>query len=347
MLRRSSAFAASLLCVLVAALARGSAAAPVVDADLIAKAQAQGVISIYIAMTAEDVAKLVNRFDADYPGVKLQALRLESDQVPAKLTIEQRSAHYDVDVEISPGFQTDQLKRAGFLVPLRIPEDRDYRPGYVDPDGYWRVGFMNTDAIAYNTAKVKALGLTPPKSWQDLTKPEWRGRFALFNGSYEWYDSMHRAMGSAAADQLMRGLAANQPAMVGSHQIAVTMTAAGEYPASLNVYAYNAVRLKRGGQPIEVVNADPTIGETLCAAVMKNAPHPDAAKLFVRWLMSRETQAWMVQADAIGRVSGRKDVQSDDAIWNPKLRIVVTNPSDSINYADDVRAFNTTFGIAQ
>lgn len=344
MLRRLCA-AACLLA--IAVLPRGLAAAPVVDADLLAKAQAQGTVSIYIAMTADDIAKLVARFDADYPGMKLEALRLESDQVPAKLTIEQRSSHYDVDVEVSPGFQTDQLKRAGFLVPMRIPEDRDYRPGYVDPDGYWRAAFMNTDAIAYNTAKVKALGLSPPRSWQDMTKPEWRGKFALFNGSYEWYDAMHRALGDAAADQLMRGLAANQPAMVGSHQLAVTMTAAGEYAAGLNVYAYNAVRLKRSGQPIEVVNADPTIGETLCAAIMKNAPHPDAAKLFVRWLLSHDTQAWMVRTDAIGRVSGRKDVASDEAIWNPKLHILVTNPSDSVRYADSVRAFNATFGIAQ
>jgi len=326
---------------------RGLSAAPVTDNDLIAKAQAQGAVSIYIAMTAEDVAKLVNRFNADYPGVKLQALRYESDQIPAKLTIEQRSGHYDVDAEVSPGFQTDQLKRSGYLVSLRIPEDRDYRPGYVDPDGYWRVGFMNTDAIAYNTAKVKALGLTPPKAWMDLTKPEWRGKFALFNGSYEWYASMHRAMGNEAADRLMRGLAANQPSMVGSHQIAMTMTAAGEYAAGVNIYAYNGMRLKRAGQPVEVINADPTIGETLCVAVMKNAPHPDAAKLFVRWLMSHETQAWMAQTSVIGRVSGRKDVQSDEAIWSPKLHIVVTNPSDSVNYSENVRSFNQTFGIAQ
>ncbi|HXP94707.1 MAG TPA: extracellular solute-binding protein [Candidatus Binatia bacterium] len=339
--------AASSLLLLFSTMPRGLSAAPVTDNDLIAKAQAQGAVSIYIAMTAEDVAKLVNRFNADYPGVKLQALRYESDQIPAKLTIEQRSGHYDVDAEVSPGFQTDQLKRSGYLVSLRIPEDRDYRPGYVDPDGYWRVGFMNTDAIAYNTAKVKALGLTPPKAWMDLTKPEWRGKFALFNGSYEWYASMHRAMGNEAADRLMRGLAANQPSMVGSHQIAMTMTAAGEYAAGVNIYAYNGMRLKRAGQPVEVINADPTIGETLCVAVMKNAPHPDAAKLFVRWLMSHETQAWMAQTSVIGRVSGRKDVQSDEAIWSPKLHIVVTNPSDSVNYSENVRSFNQTFGIAQ
>jgi iron(III) transport system substrate-binding protein len=298
-------------------------------------------------MTAEDIQKLVTRFDADYPGIKLQALRFESDQIPAKVTIEQRSGHYDLDAVVAPGLHTDQLKREGFLASMRIPEDRDYLPGYVDPDGVWRVPFMNTDAIAYNVTKVKQLGLTPPKTWMDLTKPEWRGKFALYSGSYEWYASMRRAMGDAAADKLMKGLAANQPAIVGSHQIAMTMTAAGEYAAGINIYAYNAARLMRAGQPVGLVNADPVIGETLCVSVMKNAPHPDAAKLFVRWLMSHDTQAWMAQTSVIGRVSGRKDVKSDDLIWNPKLHIVVGNPSESVNYANNARAFNQTFGIAQ
>src|SRR5579875_2237990 len=168
MMRRRSALAGvvSLLSAVFVAGRRGFAAQPVEDKDLVAKAQAQGTVSIYIAM-------------------------------PAKVTIEQRSGHYDVDVVIAPGLHTDQLKRSGFLVALRIPEDRDYRPGYVDPDGYWRVGFMNTDALAYNVNKVKQLGLPPPKAWMDLTKPEWRGNFALYNGSYEWYAAMRRAMGPA------------------------------------------------------------------------------------------------------------------------------------------------------
>src|SRR5579883_1353895 len=69
MMRRRSALAGvvSLLSAVFVAGRRGFAAQPVEDKDLVAKAQAQGTVSIYIAMTAEDVQKLVNRFDADYP----------------------------------------------------------------------------------------------------------------------------------------------------------------------------------------------------------------------------------------------------------------------------------------
>jgi iron(III) transport system substrate-binding protein len=346
-MRRAIIAAACFIGILTLLAPRGFAAQPVDDRDLVAKAQAEGTVSIYIALASEDIAKVVNRFDSDYPGIKLQALRLESDQVPAKITIEQRSGHYDVDAEMAPGYQTDQLKRAGYLLSLRIPEDRDFRPGYADPEGYWRVVLMNTDAIIYNTDKVKALGIEPPKGWNDFTKPQWRGRFALFNGSYEWYSAMHHALGEAAADRLMRGLAANHPALVGSHQLAVTMTDAGEYAGGVNIYAYNAARLMRSGSHVALVNPDPVIGETECIALLKNAPHPNAAKLFLRWFLSHDTQAWMAQTNVIGRISGRKDVQSDPMIWNPKLNIVLSNPSDSTHYTDEVRSFNQVFGIAQ
>lgn len=322
------------------------AAGPVDDRDLAARAQAEGSVVLYIAMTASDVQKIADRFHAQY-GITLQTLRIESDQIPTRVTVEQRAGRFDADVVAAPGFQTDQLKRAGALLAYRPPEDRAYRSGYVDPDGYWTVAFLNTDAIAYNPARLAALGLKPPTSWFDFTRPEWHGRFAIFNGSYEWYDAMHRALGDATADKLMKGLAANQPAMVSTHDLALTMTAAGEYAAALNAYGYHAARLQREGRPIRLVNPDPTIGEIQCVALAKQGPHPNAARLFVRWLLSQDTQQWMVQRDAVGRISGRKDVASDPDIWSPQLHIVVTNPADSVNYASEARAFNTVFGITQ
>jgi len=185
--------------------------------------------------------------------------------------------------------------------------------------------------------------LKPPASWADLARPEWRGKFALFNGSYEWFATMHRALGDANGDRLMQALAANQPVMIATHQLALNMTAAGEYAAALNVYGYDVERLRKQGQPVALVNAVPTVGEINAVALVKGAPHPNAARFFERWLLSRDTQEFIVTA--LGRVSGRKDVKSDEAIWNPRMRIVITNPSDSANYAAYVRAFDQTFGI--
>lgn len=349
MIRRSAFLAAAGAYTLTAshlppALAESS---PVPDAELVAKATAEGSVTVYVALASGDIQKLTERFASVYPAIKLQTLRLESDQVPAKLTIEQRGGVYNADVEMAPGFQTDQLKRSGAIIPYRCPEMSGYGAGSVDRDGYWTACLINTDTIAYNTERLAAYGLKAPTGWSDFVKPEWRGRFVLFNGSYEWFASMHRALGNAAADRLMAGLAANNPHMVGSHQLAIDQMAAGEYAAALNVYGYNAARYKHQGRPVQLLNAEPVIGEIECVALVKNGPHPNAGRLYIRWLLSRETQAWMVTSAGIGRISGRTDVASNPEIWSPKLKITVTNPAESVNYAQEVRAFNTTFGITQ
>lgn len=315
------------------------------DPDLIQKARAEGSVVGYVAMAAGDIQKFASRFEAEYPGIQVQSLHVLSDQVLAKLSIEQRAGRFAADIAICPGFETDQLKRNGFLTAFRAPEARDCRPEYIDPASYWAMWFLNTDAIGYNTEKLKEYGLVAPASWQDFTRPEWRGRFVLFNGSYEWYASMHRALGEEAAERLMHALAANAPRMVASHQLAIDLTAEGEAAAAINVYGYSVARYKRAGRPVALLNAPPVIGESTCVSIVKNGPHPNAARLFVRWLLARRTQQWLVSPDAIGRVTVRKDVTSDPEIWNPSLKIAVTNPADSVGYAADVRAFNSTFGI--
>jgi hypothetical protein len=59
-------------------------------------------------------------------------------------------------------------------------------------------------------------------------------------------------------------------------------------------------------------------------------------------VVSRETQSWIVSA--LGRVSARKDVRNDPAIWNNRMRIVISAP-DPVSYAADVRGFKTIFGV--
>lgn len=302
-----------------------------------------GTVVLYSAMSAEDTNVVVMRFEAE-TGMHVDVLRLASDELPAKILTEQRAGRFAADVEIAHGFQTDQLKRAGLLAPYRPPEASDFIRGTVDPDGYWVTAHMNTDVIAYNPARIKAAGLSPPSSWADLTRPQWRAQMALFKASYEWYAAMKRALGPAA-DRLMEGLAANQTQIVASHQLALNLTAAGEYLVALNVYGYDANRLKHSGAPIEFVNAAPTVAEINAVAIVKNAPHPAAARVLERWLLSRKTQTWFVAA--LGRISGRKDVKNDPAVWNPSIAAAISDPADGVNYAEDVRAFNALFGIKE
>ncbi|HYZ15762.1 MAG TPA: extracellular solute-binding protein [Candidatus Acidoferrum sp.] len=335
--------ALALIVLALAPSARAGAAPEPHKDDLVAQARKEGTVVLYGSMTAPHMEAIAKRFQAKY-GITVQTLRMESNALPGRMMTEQRAGTYNADVVDEPGFQIDQLKRHDLLTQFRAPENREMTAGTFDPDGYWSSVFLNTETIAYNPQRLKAAGLKPPTSWQDLTRPEWRGKFVLFNGSYEWYNAMCRALGKDKGDALMRAYTANGVQMINSHQLAENMVEAGEYTAALNTYGYDIARDAANKVSVALVNPDPTIVEIHAIAIVNKAPHPTAARLFERWLLSRETQSWI--AASLGRISPRKDVKNNPAIWNPHIRFLISNPADSVNYAEDARSFNQIFGVA-
>jgi len=200
-----------------------------------------------------------------------------------------------------------------------------------------------TETICYNPVKVKAAGLKPPVSWDDLAAREWHGQFAMFAGSWEWYAAMKRFYGADRADALMRAYAANAPRMQGAHQIGVDLTATGEVLAVANAFGYTCLTAKAKGQPIELVNPVPTVIELGTIGVLKTAPHPNAARLFERWMLSRETEQWA--ADTLGESVPRKDVKNDPRILNPHVRYLISDMSDIDAINADIKAFNAIYNI--
>jgi iron(III) transport system substrate-binding protein len=149
--------------------------------------------------------------------------------------------------------------------------------------------------------------------------------------------------GRERAERLARAYSANQPRLLSSHSLVVTETASGEIAGAANVYGYDVLAAQASGQPIALVNPNPTVIELFCASIAQAAPHPNAARLFVRWWLSRPTQLWF--RDELKRLSARKDVQNDSRLLNANVRYVFSNPADSANAADLVRTFNTIFNV--
>jgi iron(III) transport system substrate-binding protein len=318
------------------------ASTPAIDAQTIALAQKDGSLTFYGSMYAPQLQEVANRFQQQY-GIHVDVLRMESNALPARVAIEAKSGTPHADVLQDPGFQIDVLKREGLLAKFPLPEDADMTKGTYDPDGYWSAFCVNTETISYNPKLLAAAGLKPPQSWFDFVKPEWNGKFALFSGSYEWFAAMEKSFGKDRADQYLRAMAANGVHMVSSHQVAETMLESGEYTAGVNTYGYSMSHDQAQGLAVVEVNPDPTVIELLGVAITANAPHPNAAKLFMRWLVTRDTQQWIT--DHLGRISARRDVTNNPAIWGPKIHFVISDPADSVHYQEYVHDFNAIFGV--
>jgi len=338
---------AALIAILVEMLATlpglSAAALAADDASLVARARAEGMVTLYGSLSQPQIAAVAKKFEDDL-GIKVQTLRGDSAPIVGRIVTELRAGRPTVDVIDLGGFFTDQLVRQGILAVYHAPENVDLLAGTVDPQGYWSTVFLNTDAIAYNPVRVKALGLKPPVAWDDLAAKEWRGQFGIYVGSVEWFQAMQRFYGEKRGIALARAYAANAARMISSHSLSVSLTASGELAAAANAYGYDALQSKENGQPVVLVNPNPTVIELHCVSIAAAAPHPNAARLLERWWLSRRTQVWA--RDELHRISSRKDVKNDPRLLDPKVHYVISNPADSVNAAEEIRTFNAIFNIA-
>jgi iron(III) transport system substrate-binding protein len=323
-------------------LGAGAAGAPVDDPQLIARAKAEGALWYYASLSESQVAAIVSRFESAY-GIKVSYLRGSPLSLLSRVVAEQTAGHNAADVMDDAGLEMDQMKRQGLLQPFLAPETKELLPAAVDRGGYWAGIFLNTEVIAFNPGRLKALGLKPPTGWESLASREWRNNFGIPSESYEWMDALTKFYGKDRADGLVRNYAANQPQLTSSHTLAVNSVVTGELPAAANVYGYYVLDQKESGKPVDFINPTPTIVEVQCIGILKTAPHPNAARLFVRWYLSRDTQSWI--KDQLHRISARKDVRNDPRLLDPKVRYVFSNPDDSPNAANVVKAFKTLFNI--
>jgi iron(III) transport system substrate-binding protein len=302
-----------------AAAPQGAAPAavkPMSEAQLKPAAEKEGQVNWYTTFASNDVSDMVAAFNKAYPKIKINALRLSADQLPTRIITEQRGGEFNADVVSGDSPQVDQLINAGAMQPYCPPDQQPLPAGQTLPKGYCGNAYVVTTTIAYNPDALHRAGLTAPTSFTDLTLPQWRGRFSVDPGAVNFYVALVAQLGHDKALELLKRLGANQPKLVSSHTLALTQVEAGEPIATATAYGYKSASEKRKnpGQ-LEFVNPRPLPTSFTPIDVVRNAPHPSAAELFVDWMVSRPGQQAIV--DTTNHTSLRTDVHNDATVWNP------------------------------
>jgi iron(III) transport system substrate-binding protein len=310
-------------------------------ADPVSSAQAEATFTWYAAMSPDEVKGIAEEFMKRYPKIQVKYVVMRANQIPIRISTEQRAGKFEVDVLSASAWQVSALSPFGALQTYVPPEAKNLIPQAVDKNGQWFGEYILTIPIAYNTKTLAAQKLKPPASYEDLTKPEYKGKFSIETTDTEWFHVMLKAAGPA----LMKKIAANGPVFNDGHTTTLNGLIAGEFPISLGTYGYKAfTAAKSDHYPIVLLNAKPTVGEWQLVALAKNAPHPNAGKLFENWILSKEGQTFV--RDKYARTPSRLDVVAEKGILDPaKDPVVYSDPNDAVGYADYANDFNSTFHI--
>jgi len=328
---------------LAAALVLGvpMSAGAAVSADVTAAAKREGVVVWYTSVDTKTLPGIVQRFDSTHPGIKLQTLQITSNLIPARILVEQRGHQYSADVCNGDIVPMSQLAEAGALQPFHPAEAGKFVKGAVDPKGFWTSLYSDTTVIAWNPKKLQADGLRPPTSLADLTKPEWAGKIGIDSTAYNWYQGMVET--DPNAQELIKKLVANKPFLTQGHTNTVTQLEAGEFDVTPTAYGYMADLEHRGGRPVDYLIPKPLFVGLGPVGLVANAPHPNAARVFIDWLLSPDGQQTIV--DVSGRPSARVDVKNNPNVFNPRWPIHVLTTPDQAKYKDLVTQYKALLGV--
>ena len=152
----------------------------------------------------------------------------------------------------------------------------------------WTINSATLNVIGYNTKLV-----TADECSQELLGShgfQVKGQLLMDEIESKWMAGMMTYYGEAKVMELLRKLATQEIQFLVGHTLIQTLAAAGERPIVAVAFANGVDRLKKDGAPIDWVAADPIIGLTFGLGLVKDAPHPNAARLFIDFLLSREGQ---------------------------------------------------------
>lgn len=271
---------------------------------LLDSAKREGRLVWYEAMSQADANAMVNRFQKQFPFIKVEIFRAGSAALLSRLLAESQADKNIFDVVSINTASLEIMKERGILERYRSPHQSVYPRGRKDEDSYWTAIYMNSRVIGFHVKLVPIKGV--PQSYEALLDPRWRnGKLGLEVSQPHWFGSILYLMGPEKGLKFLTELAGQKPYLTTGLTLTSNLLAAGEFPIQVWAYGTTIEELKAKGAPVDWIAPAPTIVGTAGIGLARKSGNPNAARLFYDWMISKEGQEAVV---SIGKIPSRPGI---------------------------------------
>jgi iron(III) transport system substrate-binding protein len=302
-------------------------------------AKREGKLAWYTSTNITESKPLLDEFEKQYPFIKGEIIRASGEKTLNRIVTEGRAGRWDFDVVTIS--EVDALMEAKLLGTYKSPESKNYISEFKDPNGHWTAVYVNYTTIGYNPKMVPEKDA--PKQWEDLLSPKWKGKVSIDQEQYPWFATLHKAWGRERAQKFMKTIAKQDIQWRKGHTLITQLMAAGEFPVAI-IYAHRTEEMKQKGAPVEWVNTvNPLVVTLNSAGISPKAPHPNAAKLFIDFMLSKPAQQ---RLRALRRIPARSDVEPiSPRMEQSKLKLHTTPSETGPQFKQTISEFREIFGL--
>jgi iron(III) transport system substrate-binding protein len=259
--------------------------------ELIEAAKKEGRVVYYTADFAEVEQEITKEFNKRFPFVRVEMVRAPGGQLITRIKTEAAAGKLSADV-INHSDRGLILEIQDLLADYTPPNAADYREDVQVSPKIWPRQTLGW-SIAYNKELVK----NPPKSWMDLTKPEYKdkqiGQVVGPSGGTTWTRTMFERQ--VLGEDYWKKQAALGIALYPSGAPLSDALVRGE--VAIAPLLYNVIYTKqKDGAPVEIFFPPEGVPINMYGSgITKTAANPNAARLFLNWALSEEAQAFMIK----------------------------------------------------
>lgn len=285
-----------------------------------AGAKKEGSVSFYGTISVSDAQVLTEKFQQQYPYLKVRHIRAGSSPMVNRILSENRGGKRDVDVVGITGPGAQVLIDSGLVDPYFSSERSAIRSDFVSAKGLWSAVELYLIVAGYNTRFVSSADV--PRTYGDLLDKKWANSLSLDQTDEDWLHVLANEWGEAKATEYLANLMKLNPKLHRGRELRSQMVAAGEFFVGVTLYDYRVRNLKAKGATINSVALPPIMALPNVLLLARYAPNPHAAALFIDWQLSATGQKLF--ESELGRDPTRKGLGRgmDQTVGGRPLKVI-------------------------